>query len=294
MNAARLESDVNGASLLLVARTDSEAGNLLDSNIDGRDHPFIQGNVVNNSSLFKDDELVTFPEAVARILENAKDEKALAEWNEQAPKIDYWQAKELAKQLTKGADIDWDWNKPRTRDGFFMYKNGTDTAIARSRAFAPYADISWMETAKPGVPQAKKFSDAMQGYGTFLAYNLSPSFNWDAAGMSDSEISSFCKDLANLGFVFQFITLAGFHVSGLSADLLARDFMQQKDMLAYVNKVQRVEREKKVELLTHQQWAGASYIDQTLATIRGGAEDIGINAAGNTEAQFGVKPMGQK
>lgn len=292
--AARLESDVQGASLLLVARTDSEAGSLIDSNADARDHPFIKGSVVGGNSLFKEDELVTFGDAVTRVLQNSKDDKALAEWAEKYPTMGYDQSKELATQLTNGSAPEWNWDMPRTREGFYQYKNGTDAAIARSKAFAPYGDIAWMETAKPGVEQATKFSNAMLGCGSFLAYNLSPSFNWDAAGMSDEQISSFCKDLAGLGFVFQFITLAGFHGSGLIADQVARDLMRQKDMLAYVNKIQRVERAEGVELLTHQQWAGASYIDQCVETIRGAADDIGINAAGNTEAQFGVKPIGSK
>ena len=99
-------------------------------------------------------------------------------------------------------------------------------------------------------------------------------------------MGEYCKELGNAGFQFQFITLAGFHGSGLIADQLAGDFIKNKSMLGYVSKIQRVERETGCEMLTHQKWSGAAYIDQCLTTVRGGAADIGILSAGNTETQF--------
>jgi len=279
--AARLQSDIMGASFMLVARTDAEAGSLIDSDIDPRDHPFIRG-------IDKDGKEITYGEAVRRVLSDNKDEAALKEWAAKYPTLSNDQSLELGKQLTKGANIVCDKQAARTRDGFFSYQAGVEAAIARSQAFAPYGDIAWMETGTPTVKLAGKWANAMKGRGSFLAYNLSPSFNWDAAGMSDAEISNFCKELANLGIVFQFITLAGFHGSGLIADTVASGLMRQKDMLHYVKTIQRVERENKVELLTHQKWAGASYVDQLQSTIRGidSSKDIGINSAGSTETQF--------
>ena len=284
--AVRLQSDILGSSFLAVARTDAEAGSLIDSNCDARDHEFIKGQT-------KDGSVVTFSEAVEKVL--AGDAAALQTWKEKTymKGLSYQNMRDIAKSLTKGSVPEWDWDAPRTRDGFFVYNACIEACMQRGRAFAPYGDLCWMETAKPGVPQAKAFSEAMKDTGKLLAYNLSPSFNWDAAGMTDAEISMFCKNLASMGYVFQFITLAGFHGSGLIADQLARNLIPNKDMCAYVNQIQRVERKEGVELLTHQQWAGAAYIDASLSTLRGGADDIGINASGNTEAQFGV-PSGTK
>jgi len=278
--AVRLQADILGSSFLAVARTDAEAGSLIDNNGDARDHEFIKG----VSSNGKCD---TFIETVAATLDKADAQK----WREATvlKGKSLAEMKDLAKTFTKGSVPEFDWEACRTRDGFFQYSACVNACIARGKAFAPYADLCWMETAKPGIAQAKAFSDALKPFGKFLAYNLSPSFNWDAAGMTDAQISSFCQDLANMGYVFQFITLAGFHGSGLIADQLASKLIPDKDMLAYVKMIQRVEREKGIELLTHQKWAGAGYIDAQLSTIRGGADDIGINAAGNTEDQFGKK-----
>merc|ERR1711991_1160326 len=133
---------------------------------------------------------------------------------------------------------------------------------------------------------AAALAAGIKDLGKFGGYNLSPSFNWDASGMTDEQMQSYCKDLGKLGFQFQFITLAGFHGSGLIADQLAGDFIKNKNMLGYVSRIQRVERQEKVELLTHQTWSGAGYIDNCLSTVRGQAADIGILSAGNTEAQF--------
>ena len=180
----------------------------------------------------------------------------------------------------------WCWDACRSRDGFYSFQGGTKASIARERAFAPYADILWMETAKPGLQQAKEFAEGLKGVNKFFAYNLSPSFNWDASGMTDDEMAAYCKELGKLGFQFQFITLAGFHGSGMIADSLAGDFIKNKSMLGYVTKIQRKERETGCELLTHQTWSGAAYIDKLLTTVRGNASDIGILSSGNTETQF--------
>jgi isocitrate lyase len=275
--AARLMSDILGASMLLVARTDAEAATLIDSNMDSRDHPFIVGKT-------DDGKEATYGEHVRKQL-SGKDEK-LKKWNEQYAKLSHTEAEALAKDLVGGGLGSWCWDACRSRDGFYAYQGGTKACIARERAFAPYADVLWMETAKPGLKQAEEFALGVKDLDKLCAYNLSPSFNWDASGLTDEGMRSYCKDLGKLGFQFQFITLAGFHGSGLMADTLSADFIKNKNMLGYVTKIQRVERENKVELLTHQTWAGAQYIDKLLTTIRGGADDIGILSHGNTEAQF--------
>ena len=144
-----------------------------------------------------------------------------------------------------------------------------------------------METKIPGISDAAKFAQGVhQQYPhQMLAYNLSPSFNWDASGMSDQEISRFNDDLGRLGYVWQFITLAGFHSNGLIVTQLARSF-GDRGMLAYVEEIQRKEREKKVELLTHQKWSGAELIDQMVNVASGGVSSTAAMGSGVTETQF--------
>merc|ERR1712066_1184285 len=123
-----------------------------------------------------------------------------------------------------GVDVCFDWEKARSVEGYFRIKGSTDYCIRRAIAFAPYADCVWMETAKPILSQATKFATEVRAAAPhqMLAYNLSPSFNWDAAGMTDKEMETFVWDLAKLGFCWQFITLAGFHSNSLSVDLFAK------------------------------------------------------------------------
>ena len=96
-------------------------------------------------------------------------------------------------------------------EGYFRYEGGTEACISRAVAYANYADLLWMETKKPVYAQAKEFADGVLSVHPqiMLAYNLSPSFNWDAAGITDNQIKTFIDDLAKLGFCWQFITLAG-------------------------------------------------------------------------------------
>jgi isocitrate lyase len=146
-----------------------------------------------------------------------------------------------------------------------------------------------METKIPGIPDAKQFADGVHKMHPHqkLAYNLSPSFNWDASGMNDAEIGRFNDDLGRLGYVWQFITLAGFHSNGLVITELARAF-GDRGMLAYVEQIQRKEREQKVELLTHQRWSGAELIDQMINVASGGTSSTAAMGEGVTESQFGA------
>ena len=146
-----------------------------------------------------------------------------------------------------------------------------------------------METKIPGIPDAKRFSDGVHKYHPhqMLAYNLSPSFNWDASGMSDAQLARFNDDLGRLGYVWQFITLAGFHSNGLVVTKLARSF-GDRGMLAYVEDIQRQERDQQVELLTHQKWSGAELVDQMVNVASGGVSSTAAMGVGVTEAQFGA------
>jgi isocitrate lyase len=144
-----------------------------------------------------------------------------------------------------------------------------------------------MESAKPHVGQAKEFAEGVLSKipGKFLTYNLSPSFNWDKAGMTDAEIGSFITDLGKFGYVFQFITLAGFHCNALAIDNFAKDY-KERHMLAYVETIQRMERKNGVETLTHQAWSGAALVDQQLQACMGTAASTCIMGKGVTESQF--------
>merc|ERR1712204_45503 len=115
-------------------------------------------------------------------------------------------------------DVHFDWDSARSAEGYFRIKGSTDFCIQRAIAFAPYADAIWMETGKPILAQATQFAAEVKAKvpHQMLAYNLSPSFNWDASGMTDAQMESFIWDLAKLGFCWQFITLAGFHCDALS------------------------------------------------------------------------------
>merc|ERR1711879_94799 len=163
----------------------------------------------------------------------------------------------------------------------------TEFCIERAIAFAPFADCIWMETGKPIVAQAQQFSSEVRAAvpHQMLAYNLSPSFNWDSAGMTDAQMESFIWDLAKLGFVWQFITLAGFHCDSLSIDLFARDYAK-RGAAAYVQLIQRQERENGVETLTHQKWSGSEIVDEAGNIITSGLSSTGIMSAGVTEKQF--------
>jgi len=310
--AIRLQFDIMGVENVVVCRTDSEAAKLLTTNIDPRDHPFILGSTnpeltttlarvmdqaeragkfgeeLNNLevSWIKQANLKTYGEAVAEALAAANPSK-LAEWKEKQFALSHEDAVDLAKSF--GLSVYWDWDTPRAREGYYRIKPCTEYSVARSNAFAPYADMLWMETAKPGRKQAQQFSEGILKVHPWakLCYNLSPSFNWDAAGMDDKEIQSYIWDLARMGFCWQFITLAGFHCNAVSIDLFSRDYAK-RGMLAYVEQIQRKEREEGVETLAHQAWSGANYVDSIIKTITGGVSSTAAMSHGVTEEQFKI------
>ena len=304
--AMRLQMDIMGVETVLISRTDAEAATLIQSNIDKRDHPFILGSTNPNIPHFVDyldkieadgsykehaEEtwvnlagLKTFAEAVADRLTSEKRHS----WMKQSQHLSHEAARNLAKQY--GIEIYWNWDAPRTREGYFRMRGGDDCGVARAIAFAPYADMLWMETKKPVYAQAKYFADGVHAKypNKMLCYNLSPSFNWDNAGMSDSEIQAFIQNLGKLGFCWQFITLAGFHANSLAIDNFARDFLQ-RGMLAYVEKIQREERKNKVETLEHQRWSGANYADELMKVVTGGIVSTAAMGKDVTEKDFGSK-----
>jgi isocitrate lyase len=313
--AARLQADIMGTDTILVARTDSEAATLLDNNIDPRDHPFILG--TSNRDLLplndavsiaeargastidiqkimvqweKEAELMTYGEAVEQALLQRggfgiKVSEQLQQWKEKYPQLSNQEARAEAKRM--GVDPYWSWEKPRTREGYYRVRGGLEYSIARAIAFAPYADLQWMETSKPILKDAQQFARRVREVHPWaqFAYNLSPSFNWDAANMTESQIAAFQDELGKEGYVWQFITLAGFHGNALQVDRFAKAFAQQK-MLAYVQMIQRKERKHGVETLTHQKWSGAQLVDTMLQTVTGGLASTTSMGSNNTETQF--------
>ena len=160
----------------------------------------------------------------------------------------------------------------RSPEGFFYVKQGIEQAISRSLAYAPYADLIWCETATPNLEEAKKFADAIHKKypGKILAYNCSPSFNWKKH-LSDEEIANFQVKIGNMGYKWQFITLAGFHAQNIAIFELAEEY-KLKGMTAY-SKVQEREfvREKDgYTSVKHQREVGTSYFDAVSNTISSG------------------------
>ena len=175
----------------------------------------------------------------------------------------------------------------RTAEGFYRTRAGIAPCIARGLAFAPYSDLLWMETSTPDLAEARAFADAIHSQypDQLLAYNCSPSFNW-RAHLDDAAIAKFQKELAAMGYRFQFITLAGFHALNESMFSLAYRYARD-DMSAYV-KLQEAEFELEPLGYTatrHQREAGTGYFDLVTQAIAPNAETVAL--AGSTEqAQF--------
>jgi isocitrate lyase len=175
----------------------------------------------------------------------------------------------------------------RTSEGFYTVKDGLEAAIARSLAYAPYADVLWFETSTPDLGEAKEFAAAIHERHPrkLLAYNCSPSFNWKKA-LSDDEIAGFQQQLGEWGYRFQFITLAGFHSLNEGMFQLARGY-QERGMTAYV---ELQEREFALEAggytaTRHQREVGAGYFDQVAQAISKDSSTLALHGS-TEEAQF--------
>nr|O13439.1 RecName: Full=Isocitrate lyase; Short=ICL; Short=Isocitrase; Short=Isocitratase; AltName: Full=Methylisocitrate lyase; Short=MICA; AltName: Full=Threo-D(S)-isocitrate glyoxylate-lyase [Coprinopsis cinerea]CAA67367.1 isocitrate lyase [Coprinopsis cinerea] len=314
--AIRLQYDIMGVENLVVARTDSEAATLITSNIDDRDHPFIQGSTnpslppLNNVMVeaeaqgktgdqlqaiedgwIKAANLQLFPQALAQALANEGASRSTVEkLVARVSRLSWSQAVAVAQKEFGLKQVPyWNWDAPRTREGYYRYQGGTECAIHRANAFAPYADLLWMETKKPILAQAKEFAAGVHAVhpGQWLAYNLSPSFNWKLLPQRQ-DMQAYVWELGKLGFVWQFITLAGLHSNAYISDLFAQNFAKT-GMKAYVELVQSREREIGCDVLTHQKWSGADYADSLIKTVTGGVSSTAAMGAGVTESQFTSK-----
>ena len=176
----------------------------------------------------------------------------------------------------------------RSPEGFFYVKQGIEQAISRGLSYAPYSDLIWCETATPNLEEAKKFADAIHKKypGKILAYNCSPSFNWKKH-LSDEEIANFQVKIANMGYKWQFITLAGFHAQNYAIFDLAKKY-KQYGMEAY-SRLQQQEFDSEKEGYTatkHQREVGTSYFDEVSNTISSGKSSTTAMKDSTEKEQF--------
>ncbi|HRQ64533.1 MAG TPA: isocitrate lyase [Xanthomonadaceae bacterium] len=176
----------------------------------------------------------------------------------------------------------------RTVEGFFETRQGIEQAIARGLAYAPYADLIWCETSTPDLHQARQFAEAIHARypGKLLAYNCSPSFNWKK-NLDEATIAAFQKEIARMGYRFQFITLAGFHALNYSMFQLARGY-RERQMAAYVE-LQEAEFAAEKDGYSgarHQREVGTGYFDQVNQVIAGGVSSLSALHGSTEEEQF--------
>jgi len=177
----------------------------------------------------------------------------------------------------------------RTPEGFYRMRGGLDAAIARGLAYAPYADLLWVETSEPNLDEARRFAEAIHAAhpGKLLAYNCSPSFNWKKK-LDDATIARFRDDLCAMGYTFQFITLAGFHSLNHHFFELSRDF-KDRGMSAYADFQQRefASEEFGYTATRHQREVGTGYFDDVADVISEGASSTTALAGSTETEQFG-------
>ena len=232
--------------------------------------------------------VMTFGMAVSNMLEElAKDgeefEMDHQQWQQFARTASLSQARHKADRL--GVNVKWDCEMARTPEGYYQVKGGIPYAIAKSLAVAPYADLLWMETKTADLRDAREFADAIHEVypDKMLAYNLSPSFNWDTTGMSEEEMIKFPEELGKMGFVFNFITYGGHQIDGLISEEFTSS-LQVEGMLALA-KVQRKLRLTDSPYRTPQTLVGGPRLDQALAAISGRTATTEAMGKGSTQFQ---------
>jgi isocitrate lyase len=176
----------------------------------------------------------------------------------------------------------------RSAEGFFYVNNGVEQAISRGLSYAPYADLLWMETSHPNIEEARTFAEAIHAQfpGKLLAYNCSPSFNW-ASKLSVAEMETFREELAELGFRFQFITLAGFHALNTSMFEISKAY-RERGMAGYSELQQREFslQEDGFSAVKHQSFVGTGYFDEVQNVITSGTASTTALAGSTEEEQF--------
>ncbi|MFI5324137.1 MAG: isocitrate lyase, partial [Thermodesulfobacteriota bacterium] len=236
--------------------------------------------------------LMTYAQAVAEQMEFAIEEgrnlgMTIEEWFEFAKHASYQHARDRAKQM--GIEALWDCELSRTPEGYYQVKGGIEYAIAKSLAVAPYADLIWMETKTANYEEAREFAEAFHAEfpDKMLAYNLSPSFNWDTTGMSEEEMRNFPKEIGKLGYVFDFITYGGHQIDGLAAEEFATA-LKQDGMLALA-RLQRKFRLLDSPYRTPQTLVGGPRLDGALAASSGRTATTVAMGKGSTQIQHLVE-----
>jgi isocitrate/methylisocitrate lyase len=371
LGAARFQLDVMGVPGIIVARTDAEAANLIDSAGDERDQPFILGvtniaipsykaaflaiirqlhnagveelkghliyavseeeyadadawlesagvaskiaeaarnytageggtaedtlDLVSDAFLAAwqaDAGLTTLGQAVADMIAFRSDEESapditVEEWNAFASRASWYEIRSRAKEL--GVDVVWDAELAQTPEGYYQVQGGIPYAIAKSLAAAPFADLLWMETKTADLEDAKEFADAIHAVfpDMMLAYNLSPSFNWDTTGMSDEEMRNFPAELGKMGFVFNFMTYGGHQIDGLAAEEFTTA-LREDGMLALA-RLQRKFRLLESPYRTPQTLVGGPRADAALMAVSGQTATTKAMGEGSTQSQHLVQ-----
>lgn len=364
LNTARFQLDIMRVPGIIVARTDAEAANLIESRADERDQPFLLGAtnlkipsykacylallrsfyeqgvkelnghllyalsagehaaaegwlrrqgildlVAEAASAWRDSsfdkvessfvdawqadaDLKTYGDAVADVLafresEGEPTDMSAGEWRSFAARASLYTAQEKAREL--GVDSEWDCELARTPEGYYQIRGGVPYAIAKSLAAAPFADILWMETKTADLAEARQFAEAIHAEfpDKMLAYNLSPSFNWDTTGMSDEEMKRFPEELGKLGFVFNFITYGGHQIDGLAAEEFATA-LKQDGMLALA-RLQRKLRMVESPYRTPQTLVGGPRSDAALLASSGRTATTKAMGKGSTQHQHLVQ-----
>ena len=278
INAARMQADIMDVPLVIIARTDAVDAKYIDTDIDQRDHKHIKG-------LCDDGELRTLPDEISRRLEfkqNNSNESTLhtrgrperldrvalvnfQNFMKSDNNLSFENIKETGVKLI-GDDFYWSHHHPdaRSSDGFYSVKGSDEFAIERAINFGKYADSIWIETSTPSYDQVKLHSTSIKKHlpSLPLSYNNSPSFNWDATNMTDDDMLEWTTKLGELGYAWQFITLAGIHNIALNTHNFSHDF-SKVGMLAYVKNIQRKDRKAEMDMLTHPKWSGANLSEDT-------------------------------
>ncbi|CAE6454135.1 unnamed protein product [Rhizoctonia solani] len=320
---ARFQLDILKSTMHLIARTDAEAARLISGTVDVRDQKYILGTTYTEDARYKplaevlDDAeragkagaaidqlekqwvdshpLVTFEQAVEQAISKSQlSDKvgALAKFREQSAGLSVNDARYVAKEIL-GEHVLWDWDLPRTREGYYHFTGGIDASIERVLAFAPHAELLWLETKKPDLEQARSFARKIRKVFpgklsgqvlTFRGWRLTINGQMALKDV-ENDLKNFVWDLAKEGFVLQLISLAGLHSTAMVTAELAERY-KREGMLAYVELIQRREKELGVDVLTHQKWSGAPYIDRVLSTISSGSSSTSGMGKDSTEHTF--------
>jgi len=236
--------------------------------------------------------LETYGDAVAELLafrerEGEPLDMKAADWREFAKAASLYAAREKAREL--GADVPWDCERAKTPEGYYQVRGGIPYAIAKSLAAAPFADILWMETKTADLDDARDFARAIRAVfpDKMMAYNLSPSFNWDTTGMTDDQMRAFPEEIAKMGFVFNFMTYGGHQIDGVAAEEFATA-LRQDGMLALA-RLQRKMRLVESPYRTPQTLVGGPRSDAALAASSGRTATTKSMGKGSTQHQHLVQ-----